>query len=257
MIDKAKFMETLRLVAEVAQVAESPLTREEIISYFDDIELSDDQVRMIFDYLKQVGTEPEASNTTSEDEEDGENADTDNGYDAFLRATQNSKYLAMYLEDLAEIKTLLKTELQELYGRLLDGDESVILKISDDWLIKVVELAKTYMSYDVNMEDLIQEGNIGLIRGIKQLLGSQKRIDVEEYIKESVQLAIETYIDEENQEDDWEETIIAKTTLLNEARKTLAEENVAIPTVEELAEYTKMSKQEIEDIMSLLKEDDR
>lgn len=256
MIDKVKFMETLRSVAEVAQVAESPLTREEIISYFDDIELTDDQITMIFDYLKNAGTESEAKEDNPVEEEE-ESTQSEDGYDAFAQAIENSKFLAMYLEDLAQINILSKSELQEMYVRLLDGDERVIARITDDWLIKVVELAKTYNTYDVNLEDLIQEGNIGLVRGINQLLASKKMIDVEEYIKESVQLAMETYIDEENQEDDWEETIIAKTTLINEARKALAEENVAIPTIEELAEYTKISKQEIDDIMRLLKEEDR
>ncbi len=255
MIDKVKFMETLRSVAEVAKVAEEPLTREEIISYFDDIELNDEQITMIFDYLKVASTESEVVEKSVEEEVDPNESEA--GYDAFARAIENSKFLAMYLEDLAEIKTLSKSELQERYMRLLQGDESVIPIILDDWLMKVVEVAKTYTSYDVNMEDLIQEGNIGLLKGLNQLLGSKEHIDVEEYIKESVQLAMETFIDEENQEDDWEETIIAKTTLINEARKALAEENLTIPTVEELEEYTKIPKQEIEDIMRLLKEEER
>ena len=105
-----------------------------------------------------------------------------------------------------------------------------------------------------DMEDIIQEGNIGLLSGLKQLMGTKKATDVEEYLKESVQQAIENYIDDVVNDDDWEKTILAKTTLINEARKALAEENAEIPSIVQLAEYTKLSEQEIEDILRLSKD---
>ncbi len=252
MIDKIKFMETLRSVAEVAQVAEKPLTREEIISYFDDIELTDEQLTMVFQYL-QNSTLPDEGNDQQEHPTKMANPKEN---DEFEQSVANSKFLSMYLEDIDGLATLTKSEAQALYVRLIDGDASVISKISDDWLLRVVDLAKTYSAHKVNYEDLIQEGNIGLISGINQLLGIKKMIDVEEYLKESIQKAMEDYIDEISSTDDWEATFIAKTTLINEARKHLAEENVAIPSNKELADYTKLPEQEIEDIMRLLKDND-
>lgn len=252
MIDKIKFMETLRSVAEVAQVAEKPLTREEIISYFDDIELTDEQLTMVFQYL-QNSTLSEEGN---DQQEHPTKVESPKENDEFEQSVANSKFLSMYLEDIDGLATLTKSEVQALYVRLIDGDGSVISKISDDWLLRVVDLAKTYSAHKVNYEDLIQEGNIGLISGINQLLGIKKMIDVEEYLKESIQKAMEDYIDEISSTDDWEATIIAKTTLINEAKKHLAEENVAIPSNKELADYTKLPEQEIEDIMRLLKDND-
>lgn len=277
MIDKIKFMETLRSVAEVAQVAEKPLTREEIISYFDDIELTEEQLTMVFEYLQNPTTDTKSNEQQEQEAESFENEGTDEELgefeaseyeyrptenvkpkkkDDFEQSVENSKFLSMYLEDLDSLTTLSKNEAQAMYVRLIDGDASVISKISDDWLLRVVDIAKTYSAHKVNYEDLIQEGNIGLISGINQLLGIKKMIDVEEYLKETIQKAMEDYIDEMNATDDWEATIIAKTTLINEARKHLAEENVAIPTNKELADYTKIPEQEIEDIMRLLKNDD-
>lgn len=260
MIDRVKFMETLRSIAEVAKIAEHPLTKEEIITYFDDIELTEEQIAMVLQYLENPQTEAESSSNEPEEskEETDDNSEEDieeSSMDTFNQVVENSKFLAMYLEDLAAISSLTKSEAQELYIRLIDGDSKVMASISDDWLIRVVEIAKTYSKHKVNYEDLIQEGNIGLITGIQDLLGSKKMIDVEEYLKESIQQAMENYIDAINLDDDWESTIIAKTTLINEARKALAEENVAIPSIEELADYTKIPKQEIEDILRLSKED--
>ncbi len=275
MIDKIKFMETLRSIAEVAQVAEKPLTREEIISYFDDIELTDEQLTMVSQYLQNSTLVKEGNDQQEQEEESNEDEGIkeqlsefdpiDNEYhpkkqskekDAFEQSVANSKFLSMYLQDLDDIATLSKNEAQALYIRLVDGDSTVISKISADWLLRVVELAKTYSTHKVNYEDLIQEGNIGLISGLNQLLGIKKMIDVEEYLRESILKAMEDYIDEMNATDDWEATIIAKTTLINEARKHLAEENVAIPSNKELADYTKIPEQEIEDILRLLKNDD-
>ncbi|MDD5937301.1 MAG: hypothetical protein PUC65_17320 [Clostridiales bacterium] len=282
MIDKVKFMETLRSVAEVAKVAQEPLTREEIISYFDDIELNEEQLTMVYNYLQNpmLGQEEPTKEeevkeeTESEEDEFGGKIEDISDFEAseyhyhpkekvkpvvkteFEKSVDNSKFLAMYLEDLGDINTLANNEAQELYMRLIDGDISVMDRISDDWLSRVVELAKTYSANNVNYEDLIQEGNIGLISGMNQLLGLKKMIDVEEYLKESIQKAMEDYIDEIMETDDWEATIIAKTTLINEARKYLAEENVRIPTNKELADYTKIPEQEIEDILRLVKNND-
>ena len=58
-----------------------------------------------------------------------------------------------------------------LYERLLNGEEAVIAEISHHWLKKIVELAEHYTTSQVLIEDLVQEGNIGLLLGLRQLLG--------------------------------------------------------------------------------------
>jgi RNA polymerase primary sigma factor len=260
MLDKVKFMETLRSIAEVAKVSESPLTKEEIQGYFDDMELTEEQLTMVFQYLQQPQDDRNEGNqvdTQEQDKPESEDVDyTEDGSIVKSRVTKEkeSVFLKMYLEDIDSLPTHTNSEVQALYMQLINGDAGVIQDITDFWLSKVVEIGRNYASYPVIMEDLIQEGNLGLLSGIQQLLGSKKIIDVEEYLKESVQQAIENYIDEVSSDDDWENTILAKTTLINEARKALAEENAEIPTIPQLSEYTKISEQEIEDILRLSKD---
>lgn len=258
-------METLRSIAEVAKVSESPLTKEEIQGYFDDMELTDEQLTMVFQYLQQPQEDrnegnqegkQEQDNTVSEDpeSEDMEYGEYGSKDKSGVERDNDSVFLKMYLEDIDSLPTHTNSEVQSLYMKLINGEAGVIQDITDFWLPKVVEIARNYASYPVIMEDLIQEGNLGLLSGIQQLLGMKKVIDVEEYLKESVQQAIEDYIDEVSSDDDWENTILAKTTLINEARKALAEENAEIPTIPQLSEYTKISEQEIEDILRLSKD---
>ena len=260
MLDKVKFMETLRSVAEVAKISENPLSKEEIMEFFDDMELTDEQLTMVFEYLQQPQVEEKKSNLAkssnqdqTETQEDGYDVENGSGTDGGYSESE-SKFLKMYLEDINSITTRTNNEIQALYMQLIQGDSMVMQEITDYWLTKVVDLARGYSTYPVNIEDIIQEGNIGLLSGLTKLLGSKKVIDVQEYLKESVQQAIEVYIDEITSEDDWEETILAKTTLINEARKALADENAEIPSIPMLSEYTRITEQEIEDILRLSKD---
>ncbi len=62
---------------------------------------------------------------------------------------------------------------------------------------------------------------------------------------------MEAYRRELEGEANSENSILAKVSLVYEAKKILAQENGTIPTVEELCEYTKISPQEITDILAL------
>lgn len=253
MLDQVKFMETLRAVAEVARVSTTPLSKEEINGYFEGMELTEEQQELVFQYLLNPQTEEDQEPEQPEQPADGE------GEEAEQKAEQpeESIYLKMYLEELQDIPGLTLPEEREAYVKLIDGDASVTQKISDHWLTKVVDFAKGYKEHHVNIEDLIQEGNIGLLMGIQTLLGTHKMIDVEEYLKEAIQKAMEDFIDEISTEDDWESTVVAKTTLIHEAKKAMEEQLGRVPEVHELSDFTKIPVEEIQDILSLSKEEEK
>lgn len=249
MLDRVKFMETLRSVAEIARVSTTPLSKEEINGYFDEMELTDEQQEMVYQYLLNPQPEEPVEEVNQEQEVSDEGQAEDEQSQA--EQPQESMFLKMYMEEISEIPGLSLPEEREAYVKLIDGDGSVIQRISDHWLTKVVSIAKTYEKHNVNIEDIIQEGNIGLLMGIQTLLGTQKMIDVEEYLKESIQKAMEDFIDEMNTEDDWESTVVAKTTLIHEAKKAMTDDLGRTPTVKELSDFTKLSEEEIQDILNL------
>ena len=112
-------------------------------------------------------------------------------------------------------------------------------------------------------------GGIGieaLSRGADRAVFIEKNPKAAEYIRQNGNLnfekffgtldmeithAMELYIDEVTASKDWESAVLAKTNLLHEATKYMAEEMGRIPTIEELSEYTKISREEIKDIMGL------
>lgn len=255
MVDKVKFMETLRSVAEIAKVSPEPLTKKEIDQYFIDMDLSEEQLAMVYQYLLKAETEEESE--AEEDSEETSDAEyTEDGYLAYdgeekPKKVEISAFLQMYLDDIAEIERLDEGQEEMAYQKLLAGDDSVMASISDHWLATVVELAREYEKRKINLEDLIQEGNIGVILGMNELLGTKDLVNVKEYLRDSAKKSMEAYIDELLSDDDWTSTMIAKATLIEEAKKAFAEEHVRIPTVKELADYTHISEDEIVDILNL------
>ncbi len=107
---------------------------------------------------------------------------------------------------------------------------------------------------------MIAEGNIGILMALERIGGAPADFrkgtapDLEQIhsvIEEEIRLAIENMIDSVTAAKDWESTVLAKTNLLHEAAKYLAEENGREATPWDLAEYTKIPLAEIHDLLDL------
>jgi len=245
MLDKSKFLEMLTSIVEIARTQDNTLSQEEIKEYFKGMELEAEHYDHIYAFLaeNQITVKgflytPPAEQLEVSTEEEGE-------------AKEDSKFLKMYLEDLESITRVSAGEEEVLLKQLISGEESAVKALTENWLFKVVDIARTFEGKGALLEDLIQEGNMGLLDGIQDLLGRKESIDGAEYLKESIERAMMDYIDELNDGDDWSNTVVAKMNLLSEAAKYLAEELGRVATIKELSEYTKMSEEEIEDILSL------
>lgn len=283
MIDKITFMETLRLVQEIAKTSTEPMSKEEIQTYFQEMDLSEEQQEMIYQYLLHPQEEPaeeteeEAEIISEETEPGAQGSSTDerekstdaagigknkNGADT----VKNSPHFQMYLDEIQQIPVLSQEQELLLYEKLLAGEERVIADISHQWLKKIIKTAGTYATDKVLLEDLVQEGNIGLLLGAQQLLGAQESNEkrgitgksgkelytqVEQRLEAYVREAMERYRQEIEGEDNSEHTILAKVSLVHEAQKALAEESGAAPTLQELSDYTRISVEEITDILAL------
>ncbi|MCM1180564.1 MAG: hypothetical protein NC347_09940 [Clostridium sp.] len=243
MVDQNTFMETVKSVSEIIKVAESPMSEREILAYFKDMELTAEQEKSVLEYLsapeEEENFEAEQGKAAGNGEEPGE-------------GSEKSPVFRMYLEELKGIPRYGRMEELEMYQALLQGDESAVHKISDCWLRRVLEVAEGYMAPKLNIEDLVQEGNMALFLTLKQLCGSGKCDDVEGVLKMAVEEGIMNYASEMNSTREAEEAVLAKISLVHAARNLLKEENGAEPTTEQIAEYTKMSLEELADLSDLL-----
>ena len=74
--------------------------------------------------------------------------------------------IGQYLNEIGQYKLLTSEEMKELFIKYHDGDESAKELLINSNLRLVVQIAKRFYYSNVQLADLIQEGNIGLIKAI-------------------------------------------------------------------------------------------
>lgn len=191
MLDRNTFMETLRAAAEVCRTSTDPLSKEEILNYFDGMELSEDQVEMIYQYLQLP---PEVQTGQPEAEEEEEQPVTES------EEEEESIYFQMYLDDLEQIEEMSDDEMENAYKKLFDGDASVVGAICESWLGTIAQMAIPYAAQGANLEDVIQEGNMGLLIKLSELVGAGGIPGIDAVLEGAAAAAMIAYT-EENLED--------------------------------------------------------
>lgn len=254
MLDKQTFMENLHDVMEIAKISDHPLSREEIMGYFEGMELSKEQEELIYSYLQK---QPLA------EEEEKEEEDTESAREKLMESNKQQKeaekaflqspYVKMYCDDISTIKKLEEEELLPYYDALLAGEETAAAVVIENYLERVLELAKRYVTLDVTMSDVLQEGNMALILAVNRLK-EEPTENVREYLEHEVKQAMEQYIDEMLADSDWQQVLLSRAQLLNDAKQALTKEKMHIPGTKELSEYTHLSEEEIADLLALIKE---
>ena len=187
MLDRNAFMETLRSVAEIRRTSTEPLSKEEILKYFEGMELTEEQTEMIYQYLLLP---PEVQTAEPEPEEEEEPAQI------VEEPEEENIYFKMYLEELEQIEEMSEEEMQAAYKKLLAGDTSVIEAISESWLRSIAELAIPYAAQGANLQDVIQEGNMGLLLKLYDLAGAGEVVAVDAILEGAVSAAMIAYTEE-------------------------------------------------------------
>lgn len=187
MLDRNTFMETLRSVAEIRRTSTEPLSKEEILKYFEGMELTEEQTEMIYQYLLLP---PEVQTAEPEPEEEEE------PQRIVEESEEENIYFKMYLEELEQIEEMSEEEMQAAYKKLLAGDTSVIEAISESWLRSIAELAIPYAAQGANLQDVIQEGNMGLLLKLYDLAGAGEVAAVDAILEGAVSAAMIAYTEE-------------------------------------------------------------
>ena len=120
----------------------------------------------------------------------------------------------------------------------------------------VLTMAKNLALSSEGFEDVVQEGNMALFLKLSDLCGSKEKCDVEAELEQAIEEAMKASIREMAGEDDSENAILGKVSLVNEAKNYLAKEKGSEPSMQEVGDYTKMSQEELTDIYELIKKAD-
>ena len=151
--------------------ADGLLTTEEITETLSDIELSKDQTENIYDVIHNLEIE-----IISEEEEDmdtkvqNKKEDGDllkRKLDLTVKSPTNDP-IRMYLKEIGKVRLLTATEEVQLAKRIEAGDAEATKLLVKANLRLVVSIAKKYIGRGMLFLDLIQEGNLGLIRTLEK-----------------------------------------------------------------------------------------
>ena len=100
-----------------------------------------------------------------------------------------SEDVEIYLEEVRRIPLLSAQEFHTLLLRAADGDEDAQLELVNANLRLVVNIARKYTGHGVAFSDLIQEGNIGLMKAVKKFSTKGSTTFIE-YAEECIEAAI-------------------------------------------------------------------
>ncbi len=147
------------------------LTSEEIAETLSDIDLNKEQIENIYDVLQSLGVEI----VNEEDEAIDikvQNKKTQQGFlkrklDLSIKSPTNDP-VRMYLKEIGKVRLLMAFEEVTLAKKIENGDAEAKRSLVEANLRLVVSIAKKYVGRGMLFLDLIQEGNLGLIRAVEK-----------------------------------------------------------------------------------------
>lgn len=140
------------------------LTYKEVMDAFEKIAMPPEQIEKIYDTLEHMGIEvvPEI-----DDELDEVSADEDPELSIPEGVTVDDP-VRMYLKEIGKVPLLTPEEEVELAKRMEAGEEEPKKRLAEANLRLVVSIAKRYVGRGMLFLDLIQEGNLGLIKAVEK-----------------------------------------------------------------------------------------
>mgnify|MGYP002570797902 CR=1 FL=1 len=171
---KVTFEEKLTQLLELAKTKKNVLDNKEILNYFHGEILSPEQLDQIYDFLENHHVDVLRMDDDEDMEpelfEDGEEEpiDVDNLDLSIPDGVSLDDPVRMYLKEIGKVPLLSPEEEIELAKRMELGDENARKRLAEANLRLVVSIAKRYVGRGMQFLDLIQEGNLGLIKAVEK-----------------------------------------------------------------------------------------
>ncbi len=145
------------------------LTYKEIMDALQGVELSPDQIDEVYEHLASLGIEVIPENGQIEEENKVEETEDDVEIDLSIpEGIGIDDPVRMYLKEIGRVPLLSADEEIELAIRIEQGDLEAKRKLAEANLRLVVSIAKRYVGRGMLFLDLIQEGNLGLIKAVEK-----------------------------------------------------------------------------------------
>ena len=171
----AKFEERLKELVKLGKKKKGILEIQEINDFFHDIDLDSEQMEKVFEYLE--GQNIDVLRISSDDDDiddsdivisDEDEVDVEKIDLSVPDGVSIEDPVRMYLKEIGKVPLLTAEEEVDLAKRMAEGDESAKKRLAEANLRLVVSIAKRYVGRGMLFLDLIQEGNLGLIKAVEK-----------------------------------------------------------------------------------------
>lgn len=214
------------------------LNEEDIVLQFMKYDATAKETQEVIDLLKKNGVK--VVDTVTEEID----------FDKLASQVSVDDPVKMYLKDIGKAPLLTAEQEVELAKRILDGDEQAKAQLCESNLRLVISIAKKYTGKNMHLLDLIQEGNIGLIKAVKKFdytKGFRFSTYATWWIRQSITRAMADQARTIRIPVHMVETI----NRLGRVSKRLVQELGREPTVEELAKELDMSVERVGEIQKI------
>ena len=172
--EQQKMLTIMNELVELGKKKENVLELSEIEKVFADqgMELDDDKTEKIFEYLENKGIVAMVPESDTEDDIilDVEDEPTEEELENIEMAVPDGVSIEdpvrMYLKEIGKVPLLTAEEEKELAMKMEAGDMEAKKRLAEANLRLVVSIAKRYVGRGMLFLDLIQEGNLGLIKAV-------------------------------------------------------------------------------------------
>jgi RNA polymerase primary sigma factor len=272
-VEKDNFLDKLGKLVELAKTKHNALDVTEINNFFMGEELTTEQMDQIYTYLENRGVDviPVIDDSVLTDDalmsddllldddlDDGfikEMDEEDIDLDAIdlLEGIGTEDPVRMYLKEIGTVPLLNAEEELRLAKRKADGDDNAKERLIEANLRLVVSIAKRYTGRGMSFLDLVQEGNLGLIKGVEKFdytKGYKLSTYATWWIRQSVTRALADQARTIRVPVHMVETI----NKMSKMQRKLTLELGYEPSVSELAEALDMTEDKVMEIMQIARE---
>lgn len=262
MDEKMKFQKKLKELLEFAKQKKNVLESQEIVEFFQDIDLDTNKLERIYDFLEKQGIDIlrfqkekeaddlliEPDDADLEEEEDIENIDL-----SVPDSVGVDDPVRMYLKEIGKVPLLTTEQEVALAKRMGEGDEEAKKELAEANLRLVVSIAKRYVGRGMQFLDLIQEGNLGLIKAVEKF-DYTKGYKFSTYATWWIRQAITRAIADQARTIRIPVHMVETINRLLRAQRQLVQDLGREPTLEELSKYMELPISRVREIQKISQE---
>ena len=251
----ATFEKRKRLIEELVEQGKQKgkVTTKEITDLLEELELDVEQVEKLYDMLENNGIDVIDNLSSTDLDVAPVNLDDDLEEALSAEGISIDDPVKVYLKEIGRVPLLSPEEEIDLATRMAQGDEAARKRLSEANLRLVVSIAKRYVGRGMQFLDLIQEGNLGLIKAVEKF-DHTKGFKFSTYATWWIRQAITRAIADQARTIRIPVHMVETINKVKKVSSQLLHKNGHEPTAEEIAEELDMPADKVREIMRISQE---